>query len=390
MSTGTSTALPGMAASGPSTSTSVAPPNAGDATDAGVDDRIRKAVAAGQLTAAEWSDLEHWAFWRTLHGDCQNKVCPDAVGKEHSGHWGYDSAGRIPVLVKAGDAPVVDAKVTLHDASQKVVWEAHTDHTGHAELFASMFGGAAATPYSVEAVSGGNSVSAQQVKPGDPALTLNLPAASAPPPSLDLMFVIDTTGSMSDELSYVQAELEDVIQQVRDKIGSQLSLRVSVNFYRDQGDPYVVLPFAFTDNIADSVAELAKQSAGGGGDIPEAVEEALDDAINQHDWRAQATARLLFLVLDAPPHYDDARLAVMHRVTQEAAALGVQLMPVAASGTDKSTEFLLRNLAVATNGRYLFLTDDSGIGNSHEAPTIGAYQVELLNELLVRVISERL
>ncbi|MGB1699426.1 MAG: hypothetical protein ACPHRO_05700, partial [Nannocystaceae bacterium] len=60
------------------------------------------------------------------------------------------------------------------------------------------------------------------------------------------------------------------------------------------------------------------------------------------------------------------------------------------SGVDKSTEFLMRMADVATGGTYIFLTDDSGIGNSHIEPTIGEYQVEPLNELLIRVIKQSL
>lgn len=63
---------------------------------------------------------------------------------------------------------------------------------------------------------------------------------------------------------------------------------------------------------------------------------------------------------------------------------------MAASGIDKETAFLLRNLGIATGGTYTFLTDHSGIGNPHLEPTIGGYQVELLNHLLVRVIGEAL
>jgi hypothetical protein len=258
-------------------------------------------------------------------------------------------------------------------------------------LFVNMFE-ASTGPYQVLVSAGDQSAQASDVSVGDGTLPLelNLEQAAAPPPALDLMFVVDTTGSMGDELRYIQAELEDVIAAVRERVGAQLALRLSVNFYRDNGDAYVVRPFAFTDDISAASAELAQQAADGGGDTPEAVELALDDAINKHDWRAQATARLLFLVLDAPPHDGDARFASLHRVTRDAAERGIQIVPVAASGIDKSTEFLLRNLALATNGTYTFLTNDSGIGGSHIEPTIGHFEVELLNELLVRVISERL
>ena len=63
---------------------------------------------------------------------------------------------------------------------------------------------------------------------------------------------------------------------------------------------------------------------------------------------------------------------------------------MAASGIDKETAFLLRNLGIATGGTYTFLTDHSGIGNPHAEPTVGEYQVERLNDLLVRLIGRAL
>ena len=60
------------------------------------------------------------------------------------------------------------------------------------------------------------------------------------------------------------------------------------------------------------------------------------------------------------------------------------------SGVDQPTEFLLRSLAIATGGTYTFLTNDSGIGGDHTEPTIGTFEVELLNDLLVRVIGRAL
>jgi len=68
--------------------------------------------------------------------------------------------------------------------------------------------------------------------------------------------------------------------------------------------------------------------------------------------------------------------------------MGVRIIPIASTGIDKVTEFLLRSLAMSTGGTYVFLTDHSGIGDPHLVPTIGDYEVELLNELLVRVIDE--
>ena len=91
-------------------------------------------------------------------------------------------------------------------------------------------------------------------------------------------------------------------------------------------------------------------------------------------------------MLDAPPHATQDRILKLQRTIEEASRLGIRVVPVAASGVDKSTECLLRCFAAATQGTYVFLTDHSGVGNSHIKPTIGQFRVEKLNDLLTRLI----
>ena len=78
----------------------------------------------------------------------------------------------------------------------------------------------------------------------------------------------------------------------------------------------------------------------------------------------------------------------MQNTVMTMAEQGIRLIPLASSGVNTETEFLLRSWAVMTGGTYTFLTNHSGIGNSHLEPTIGEYEVEKLNDLLVRVICE--
>ena len=177
--------------------------------------------------------------------------------------------------------------------------------------------------------------------------------------------MIDTTGSMSDELSYIQAELTYIIEAVQNANENSLDIRVSTNFYRDAEDEYVCRTFAFTDDINKAIRQINDQSANGGGDYPEAVEKALYEGISNHEWNDKARARILFLILDAPPHLNSEVLEAIEKQTIEAAKQGIKIIPVASSGVDKNTEFLLRFLEVSTNGTYVFLTDDSGIGNSY-------------------------
>ncbi|WP_139902638.1 VWA domain-containing protein [Clostridium thermarum] len=83
---------------------------------------------------------------------------------------------------------------------------------------------------------------------------------------LDLMFVVDTTGSMQDELDYLKAELKNVIRRVDAEASQSLDIRLSCNYYRDQGDEYVVRPFPFTRDIDEVINDMNKQYADGGGD----------------------------------------------------------------------------------------------------------------------------
>ncbi len=358
----------------------------GDPGDGDGDGHGDEMIPAGQLTAGEWRDLDHWAFWRDLFdGD-------EAAWSEMEGKWGFHTSNRFPIVVLAGNTPVVDVPVTLLDGQGESLWTARTDAHGRAELFDGLFhDGNASESVTVEVDLGGQTLEVDDpVAAGDDPNVVQVDEAPAASTTLDLMFVIDTTGSMGDELHYLQAELGDVIEQVQVMNGQDVSLRVSVNFYRDEGDEYVVKSFPFT-HPAMAVGQLEAQDFDGGGDYPEALDTALQDGIFGHQWSSAARSRLLFLVADAPPHaeYQDT-VGDLQASARAAAEQGIRVIPVAASGIDKDTEFLMRLLDVSTGGTYIFLTDDSGIGGGHLAPTIGEYDVELLNELLVRVIDESL
>ena len=196
----------------------------------------------------------------------------------------------------------------------------------------------------------------------------------------------DTTGSMSDELCYLQAELMDIVKSIQ-QANSNTDIRMSVNFYRDEGDEYVVREYPFTADVDSAVRAISEQYATGGGDTPEAVHTALDSALNNHDWDEDAV-KIMFLVLDAPPHSSDVQIVDSVRgYIEQAAEMGVRIIPIASSGVDKTTEYLLRTMSFVTGGTYTFLTDDSGIGGGHIEPTVGAYNVEKLNEMMIRIVN---
>ncbi|HUN23099.1 MAG TPA: VWA domain-containing protein [Anaerolineales bacterium] len=200
--------------------------------------------------------------------------------------------------------------------------------------------------------------------------------------ALDLALVIDTTGSMGDELSYLTTELEAIVADVNAAYPS-VDLRYALVVYRDEGDAYVVRSYDFTGNVREMRGWLADQSANGGGDYPEAMEQALAEA-NQLSWRGGETSRVLVLNADAPPH--DENLQSTLAQSQIALQRGIRIYPLAASGVAETAEYLMRIMAVTSGGRYLFLTDDSGVGNAHAEPKVPCYVVTRLDQLLMRVL----
>jgi Mg-chelatase subunit ChlD len=209
---------------------------------------------------------------------------------------------------------------------------------------------------------------------------------SSSPDSLDLMLVMDTTGSMSDELNYLKDEFKNIISTIEDMY-PQISMRFGLIVYRDVGDDYVVRHYEFTDSLEKMQDQLEKQKADGGGDYPEAMDQALEKAV-EYQWRGKNTVRMMFLVADAPPH--DNKLDRTLDAVYEARQKGIHIYPLAASGVRDTAEYIMRIAGVLTHGRYLFLTDDSGIGNSHAEPHIPAYVVTTLDSLFVRVVRTEL
>lgn len=202
---------------------------------------------------------------------------------------------------------------------------------------------------------------------------------------LDLALVVDVTGSMSDELRYLQAELRSIMASLEDR-HPELDIRVGFTFYRDEGDQFVTRTMGFEGDMETAQKHLARQRADGGGDYEEAMQDALIRAADQ-EWRDDAVKTLL-LVADAPPH--DRDIATTWLAAKHLRHERVHIVPVGASGVAETAEYVMRAMAAATQSRYTFLTDDSGIGNPHAPPAIDCYLVTRLDQLLRRVIDSQI
>lgn len=337
---------------------------------------------SGALTAGEINDFSKWKLWQDISTTSLNS---------YQTLWNIAPKGRYTVeLHTPSGIPLADALVKLKKRDGHVLFQARTDNTGKAELWLTIKFENPEIPGGLymEVVYNGKTSRINDVKQFEETVNhqvLNVSCEQSE--NVDVAFVVDATGSMGDELSYLQAELNDIMFQSK-KISDQLNFRFANVFYRDAGanEIYLTKSMDFSRILSESVSYINEQSAGGGGDYEEAVEVALDSAINQLSWSESARTRVLFLILDAPPHKTDPVRTKMEQLIRQAAEKGIRIVPIGASGIDKSTEYLMRCLALGTNGTYTFLTDHSGIGEKHMEPTTDKYDVETLNKLMVRIL----
>ncbi len=350
----------------------------------------RQSAASGLLTAGDVDDGLNWnAFLRySSRAMQQGSVLRDLRLDDRLTLRVVDTAGR-PV---AGARVRIDAvgQARSGDRVRGLTTEAGTD--GRLALFPRYDFGQGASRLEISVtVPGGRgatetlTVDLQRLR-GETTRTVRLRTRAERPRALDLAVVLDVTGSMGDEHRYLTDEFEAIVGRALRQY-PDADLRFALVAYRDRGDDFVVRSWDFTRSEREMRDRLEQLSAGGGGDMPEAMDEALD-AMLDLDWRTGTAARIAFLIADAPPHAS--RLTETLDAVREARARGLRIYPLAASGVDNSAEHVMRTAAVLTQGRYLWLTDDSGVGNSHAEPHVPCYEVSRVDDLVARVIESEL
>lgn len=349
---------------------------------------------AGRVTAGEWRDLDNWLFWSEL----MTAQADDSVNaySNYADYWQLYTNNRVAVRVfdEAG-VTLTDAKVQLvkraENGEETVIWTARTDNMGFANLW-----------IGVEQFEDVPNEASLQIVINDIAqlqpvrithfgesVVLNEFTCDMQLERkvVDIAFIVDATGSMADEIRFLQADMKSIISSVESKY-AHLNIRTGAVFYRDEGDDYLTRVSQFTDNLNSTSKFINKQSASGGGDYPEAVHTALEVGLQKLSWSEDGAIRLVFMLLDAPPHHNEQVLESLHISIPRYAEKGIRIIPIASSGIDKNTEFFLRFKSILTDATYVFITNDSGIGNDHIQATVGEYKVELLNELILRLIEQ--
>ncbi|WP_303317781.1 carboxypeptidase-like regulatory domain-containing protein [Flavivirga abyssicola] len=330
---------------------------------------------SGLLTAGEINDLEKWSEWK--------KNLKKDEYKEIQQNWNFYLENKIQIAINDNKGlPLNNIKVSLFNESNQLIMTARTDFTGEVTLFKDLNQKCEGEYYTLQ-IQQNKRIFGKKITNTYERIEFTLDAQSQSN-DIDVMFTIDATGSMGDEIDYLKSELKNIITRLDKSIDNK---RVALTFYRDFGDAYVVRDFDFNSDINAVKDILSHQGAGGGGDYEEAVEQALKVSMSKK-WNANAKAKLLFLLLDAPPHFTKENVAIIKEQIKLAQEKGIKIIPIVASGADKNVEFLMRFFSVSTNGTYVFITDDSGIGNPHLKPSTDNFEVEKLNDLIVRLIEK--
>ncbi|MGA0571818.1 vWA domain-containing protein [Variovorax sp. VNK109] len=309
-------------------------------------------------------------------------------------HRPRDVSERYLLEVKdARGRNVPDAEVLVRSPGGQAMW-ARTDAAGRVWLHPNAFDPVASQVYEVSVRKQGQTSRSYLRRGQKSAVEVRLGTqAVASRAQLDLVFLIDATGSMADEIDKLKASLRSIAAEVA-QLPSRPDLCFGMVAYRDKGDPFVLRSHDFTNDLNAFQGVLNKLRADGGGDYPEAMNEALNEAVHNLNWRGNGATRMVVLLADAPPHldyagpqYDDDMVAALGK--------GIKIFSVGASGLDKQGEFIQRQIAQYTGGRFVFLTyanaavPASGPGRE-TVHDVNNYSVDTLDRLIVRLVSEEL
>lgn len=121
-------------------------------------------------------------------------------------------------------------------------------------------------------------------------------------PAIDVVFVLDTTGSMGGLLEGAKRKIWSIASRMAEGKPTP-KIRVGLVAFRDRGDEYVTKRFDLNGDLDQVFKNLQTFQANGGGDGPEAVGQGLGEAVKFMSWSSdKKTLKMAFLVGDAPAH----------------------------------------------------------------------------------------
>ncbi len=211
---------------------------------------------------------------------------------------------------------------------------------------------------------------------------------------LDIVFLMDTTGSMGEEINRLKATIELININIAN-FTPKPEVRFGMVLYRDTSDSYVTFNIPLTADLNEFNRELSKVEAGGGGDGPEDLQTALNDSLNKVQWNTNGV-RLAFIITDAPPHLDYGQKYNYALSAMEAKRRAIKYFSIGTGGLDIMGEYVLRQIAQYTSGKYIFLNygetgDSEGGAPGSVSHHIGSnYQTDKLEAIVINIAREEI
>lgn len=177
-------------------------------------------------------------------------------------------------------------------------------------------------------------------------------------PAVEICFVLDTTGSMSGLIAAAKLKIWSIANETVSYKPKEI--RFGLIGYRDRGDQYITQKTELTNDLDAVHAALAVYSAGGGGDGPESVNQALKEAVSDIKWSVDPKVRrLIFLVGDAPPHMDYEQEMQYPEACKLAQEKGISINTILC-GSDTQTAEIWKKIADQGKGQYATIPQAGG------------------------------
>jgi Mg-chelatase subunit ChlD len=214
------------------------------------------------------------------------------------------------------------------------------------------------------------------------------------PIPLDILFIMDTTGSMGEEITRLKTTIE-LIHLNLTNLSVKPRVRFGMVLYKDIGDEYRTKTIPLTADLEEFQASLALVEASGGGDTPEDLQAALEESITAVQWDPEAV-KMSFIITDAPPHLDYGQEYTYINAAEDAKSRGIKIFSVGTGGLDINGEYILRQISQYTSGKYIFLTygetgeSEGGTAGSVSHHTGSNFQTDKLEAIIIRFAKEEL
>jgi len=186
------------------------------------------------------------------------------------------------------------------------------------------------------------------------------PAVAIERDTLEMVFVLDTTGSMGGLIDGAKQRIWGIINDVMQK-PSKPRVRVGLVAYRDEGDEYVTKLLPITEDLDKVYTTLMDYRADGGGDTPENVRKALAEGVRNSGWSTAKSnlAQIVFLVGDAPPQTYKQEPDVL--ITTADAVKKNMIINTIQCGSLDGTKEVWQSIAIRGEGKYFAIAQDGGV-----------------------------